>query len=101
MASVQKINKFILLILFLLLEFFQELFFKLLIYIEFSNLLLSLDSLSSKSFVGKKSRDSWSLVVLLSLNFFSDSLDNSLLNINVANSDFLSIFLFNIVRVFW
>lgn len=79
-----KINKFILLILFLLLEFLQESFLKLLVSSKLGNLLLSLNSLSSKSFVGKKSADSWSLIILLSINLFGNSLNDGLLNINIA-----------------
>lgn len=80
-----------------MLEFLQEGLLKLLIGTKFGNLLIGLDSLSSKSFVGKKSAYSWSLVIFLSINLLSDSLNDSLLDINITNSDLLGILLLEVV----
>lgn len=97
----QKINKVILLILFLLLQFLEESLSKLLVGAKFGNLLLSLNSLSSESLVAEKSANSWGLVILLSINFLSHSFNNSLLNIDIADSDFLKVLGLDIVRVLW
>ncbi len=60
-----------------------------------------LDSLSSESLVGQKSGDSWSLVVLLTLDFLGDSLNDSLLDVDVGDLDCGLVLGTDVVGVLW
>ncbi len=63
--------------------------------------LVDLDSLSSESLVGQKSGDSWSLVILLTINLFGDSLNDSLLDVDVGDLDDRLVLGTYVVGVLW
>jgi hypothetical protein len=72
-----------------------------LVSLKSGDFLGDLDSLSSESLVGQKSGDSWSLVILLTIDLFGDSLNDSLLDVDVGDLDGSLVLGTYVVGVLW